>query len=104
MRRKNGILVFSNDEEEEVYCSEKFQGILIAKRPGVMLSCDVIEVFPGKRNVIGHINSSYLYEGNKNEDLEKKIVEILSTKNPTSEKMRIPEIAVSNKLKCIFGV
>lgn len=105
MQEKNGILVFSNDKEEKMYCNEGlFQGILIAKRPYAMLSCDVIEVFPKERKFIGNIDSSYLYGGNKNKDLEKEIVKVLSTKNPAFLKMEIPKIAISNKLKCIFGV
>ena len=105
MRRENGILVFENyEEEEKSICKGGYQGILIARRPGILNSCDVIEVFPEKMKVIGNIDSGYLYGGNKNKDLEKEIVKILLRENPASMELGIPEIAISNGLRHIFGV
>lgn len=105
MRRKNGILIFENLEEEKRSIEDGgFQGIFIAKQECIMGSCDVLEIYSRKKKFITNIDTFYLYGGNKNNELKDKIVEQLSKKSPFSLEMGIPEISISIKLNHIFGV
>ena len=99
MRKKDGIVIFKDWEEEKEIIEKNFKGVFIEKSPSKPELCDVFLTINGAMEKIGQIPTIYLYGGGKRikEGLSKNIKVFGDTKI-------IPQIAISTRLNKLFNI